>query len=82
MSTADILRSAPVLPGDSGNSVGPVVMTEEELATLQKENMLAALQLTNWRVSGPDGAAQLTGLKPSTFTDRMKKLRLARPGKA
>ena len=57
-------------------------MTEEELATLQKENMFAALQLTNWRVSGPDGAAQLVGLKPSTFTDRMKKLELTKPRKS
>lgn len=82
LAMANILRSAPVLPADSGNSIGSVVMTEEELATLQKENMFAALQLTNWRVSGPDGAAQLVGLKPSTFTDRMKKLGLSKPRKA
>ena len=82
LAMANILRSAPVLPADSGNSIGSVVMTEEELATLQKENMFAALQLTNWRVSGPDGAAQLVGLKPSTFTDRMKKLGLSKSRKA
>ncbi|MGI9259750.1 MAG: sigma 54-interacting transcriptional regulator, partial [Gammaproteobacteria bacterium] len=49
------------------------VMSEDELVALQKENMLTALRLSDGRVSGPEGAAQLVGLKPSTFTDRMKK---------
>jgi len=49
------------------------VMSEDELIALQKENMLAALRLSDGRVSGPEGAAQMVGLKPSTFTDRMKK---------
>ena len=50
------------------------VMSENELLALQKENMLTALRLSDGRVSGPEGAAQMVGLKPSTFTDRMKKL--------
>jgi PAS domain S-box-containing protein len=49
------------------------VMSEDELIALQKENMLAALRLSDGRVSGPEGAAQMVGLKPSTFTDRMRK---------
>ena len=48
-------------------------MSEDELIALQKENMLTALRLSDGRVSGPEGAAQMVGLKPSTFTDRMKK---------
>jgi len=82
LAMADILRSARVSPSDGDGRAGPIVMTEKELVALQKENLLAALQITNWRVSGPDGAAQLLGLKPSTFTDRMKKLKISRPGGA
>ena len=82
LAMADILRSARVLPSDGDGRAGPVVMTEKEFEALQKENLLAALQITNWRVSGPDGAAQLIGLKPSTFTDRMKKLKISKPGGA
>jgi transcriptional regulator of acetoin/glycerol metabolism len=54
-------------------------MTETELLELQKQNMLAALQLCDWRVSGPNGAAKLIGLKSTTFNDRMKKYGLAKP---
>ena len=58
---------------------GPSIMTEQQLLALQKENMLAALKLSDWRVSGPNGAARLVGLKPTTFTDRMKKFELHKP---
>ena len=54
-------------------------MTEKELLALQTENMLAALEIADWRVSGPNGAATLVGLKPTTFTDRMRKFRLTKP---
>jgi len=57
---------------------GAGIMTETELVALQRENMLAALRLSNGRVSGMEGAAKLLGLKPSTFTDRMKKFGIGR----
>ncbi len=61
------------------DATGPEIMTEAELLSLQKANMLAALEVADWRVSGPGGAAELVGLKPTTFTDRMKKFGLSRP---
>ena len=57
----------------------PPIMNEQELLELHKNNLLTALRATGWRVSGPRGAAALVGLKPSTFTDRMKKFGIARP---
>jgi transcriptional regulator with GAF, ATPase, and Fis domain len=65
-------------PADSG----PVLMTEDELLALQKENLLTALRLADWRVSGPNGAARLIGLKPTTFNDRMRKFGIEKPGHA
>ena len=70
--------SAPVSADPDGNGE-PAPMTEQELLELQKNNLLAALTATGWRVSGPRGAAALVGLKPSTFTDRIKKFGIARP---
>ena len=70
--------AAPVLADPDGNGK-PTLMTEQELLELQKKNLVAALTATGWRVSGPRGAAALVGLKPSTFTDRMKKFDIARP---
>ncbi len=55
------------------------ILTAGELEEMEKENFLRALELTGWRISGKDGAAQLLGLKPSTFTSRMKALGIHRP---
>lgn len=55
------------------------IMTEADFRDLERKNMLSALQRTDWRVSGPNGAAKLLGIKPTTFTDRMKKHRIRRP---
>ena len=81
LAMADILRSASTPAREDAGRTGPSVMTEKEFIALQKENMLAALQVTDWRVSGPEGAAELVGLKPSTFADRMKKLKISKPGR-
>ncbi|MDE0001278.1 MAG: sigma 54-interacting transcriptional regulator [Rhodospirillaceae bacterium] len=70
--------AAPVSADPDGNG-DPTLMTEQELLELQKNNLLAALTATGWRVSGPRGAAALVGLKSSTFTDRMKKFGIKRP---
>jgi PAS domain S-box-containing protein len=72
LAMADILRSSEPRHRRPDRADSHI-MTEKELIALQKENMQAALGLSDGKVSGPDGAAQLLGLKPSTFTDRMKK---------
>jgi len=38
----------------------------------QKNNLLAALEQTNWKVSGQGGAAELLGVKPTTLADRIR----------
>ena len=82
LAMADIPKSAsaavPTAAGPHGNGK-PAPMNEWQLLELQKKNLLLALRETGWRVSGPRGAATLVGLKPSTFTDRMKKFGIARP---
>jgi hypothetical protein len=35
--------------------------------------------MTQWRVSGPNGAAKLLGIKPTTLTDRMKRFEFRKP---
>ena len=78
LAMADILNVAPALDRSSDSIDQPAVMTEKELTALGRKNMLSALQITNWRVSGPEGAAELVGLKPSTFADRMKKFKISK----
>lgn len=60
--------------GDAGD-----VMTEAEIRALMRRNTIAALEARHWRVSGPNGAANLLGLKPSTLSDRIRKMGLTRP---
>jgi len=47
-------------------------LTDAVFRDMEKNNMLAALRHANGRISGPDGAAELLGVKPSTLTYRMK----------
>jgi transcriptional regulator with GAF, ATPase, and Fis domain len=50
-----------------------------ESAELMRGAILAALEQTNWRVSGERGAARLLGLRPTTLESRMKQLGITRP---
>ena len=52
------------------------VLSQQELDRLERDNIIAALLKTHWKVSGPRGAANLLGLKPSTLTSRIKRLGL------
>jgi len=55
------------------------IITDDEMRRRERENILAALRQTKWKISGDDGAAELLGIKPTTLTSRMKKMRIERP---
>ncbi len=46
-------------------------LTEVEFRAQEKRNLIAALRTSNWRVWGPDGAAAMMGISPSTLSYRM-----------
>lgn len=46
-------------------------LTDAEFRMREKENLVAVLRAANWRVWGPDGAAAMMGISPSTFSYRM-----------
>ena len=54
------------------------IFTEAEMQQREQANLLAALNQTGWKIKGPDGAAELLGLKPTTLLSRIKKNGLAR----
>ncbi|HEY9171435.1 MAG TPA: sigma 54-interacting transcriptional regulator [Verrucomicrobiae bacterium] len=56
-------------------------LTEAEMQQRERENLRAVLEQTRWKIKGPDGAAELLGVKPTTLLSRMKKMGLKRPGK-
>jgi transcriptional regulator with GAF, ATPase, and Fis domain len=55
------------------------VLTEREMKTLQKKNLMLALKQANWRVSGKGGAADLLGIRPTTLSDRIRAPGIKRP---
>lgn len=57
------------------------ILTAAELLELEKQNLIAALEAADWRVAGPNGAAQRLGMNSSTMNSRMKALKVTRPGK-
>ncbi|HVY68877.1 MAG TPA: sigma 54-interacting transcriptional regulator [Verrucomicrobiae bacterium] len=61
-------------------SDGPrTFLTETELQQRERENLLAVLDQTRWKIKGADGAAELLGVKPTTLLSRIKKMGLRRP---
>ncbi|BFU91285.1 MAG: hypothetical protein NTAFB01_24720 [Nitrospira sp.] len=63
-------------PASSKGSGNEKTLTLEEM---ERQHIRDVLEQTNWRVSGPTGAASVLGLKPTTLEARMKKLGIARP---
>ena len=66
------------LPGAAARDAAP----PQSLEQLERAHVLAVLQETGWRVSGPRGAAKLLGIRPTTLEHRMKKLGIVRPGRS
>ncbi|MGI9232013.1 MAG: sigma 54-interacting transcriptional regulator [Woeseiaceae bacterium] len=55
------------------------ILTDKQIRELQKANLIKALEQTNWRVSGPGGAATLLGVRPTTLADRIRSYKIKRP---
>jgi transcriptional regulator with GAF, ATPase, and Fis domain len=78
---AVILADAPILevepeqlPTIADNGVKLAQTSDASLDTVAKEHILSVLEQTRWVIEGPNGAAQLLNLKPSTLRYRMQKL--------
>lgn len=48
------------------------ILTDAQLRDLERDNLVAALTACGCRVSGPNGAARLLGMKPTTLASRIK----------
>ncbi len=87
LSRGNVLRLEASLPeltltdqAPSGATVSATAfLTEKEMREFQKNNLLDVLKLTNWRVSGANGAAELLGVKPTTLADRIRTFGIRKP---
>ena len=80
LSKGDTLRLDLSMP-ESDIADGPVtressgkteILTDKQMREFQKNNIVAALQATDWKVSGKGGTAELLGVRPTTLYDRLK----------
>ncbi len=51
------------------------VLTEAEIRDIERRNLLAAVDQADGRIYGPGGAAERLGMKPTTVTSRLAKIR-------
>jgi len=87
LSPGNVFRLEASLPAMASAGTGSSVegmsettfLTEKEMRDFQKNNLIAALKQANWRVSGPDGAAELLGVKSTTLADRIRTLGIRKP---
>jgi hypothetical protein len=49
------------------------VLAEDGFRSLERQNVVNALEQCGWRVAGPGGAAELLGVRPSTLAYRLKR---------
>ena len=54
------------------------ILTERELKRLEADNLVACLREARGKISGPNGAAALLGVKPTTFRSRLEAHRISR----
>ncbi|MGE5305215.1 MAG: sigma 54-interacting transcriptional regulator [Alphaproteobacteria bacterium] len=57
------------------------VVPHNEINRRELENILAAVEKTQWKIYGPGGAAEILGMKPTTLASRLSRNGIKRPVK-
>jgi len=69
---------AVAVASNGGEAAAKRVRTAKELEDFERANIVAALEASEWKVAGANGAATLLGIKPTTLSSRMKALGIER----
>ncbi|MEZ5361458.1 MAG: sigma 54-interacting transcriptional regulator [Bryobacterales bacterium] len=72
---ADSTEETNTASAESGASPGRI-LKQDEIKRIERDNVLAALEATNWKIYGPGGAAQLLGMRATTLASKIKALSL------
>lgn len=71
-------RAAAPRPPAAPDGDAPGYLTEAEMRERERDNLVAVLERSGWKIKGANGAAELMGIKPTTLISRIKKLGLKR----
>ena len=69
----------PRSPSDPDTRAGGLPAKEAEMRRRERENIMRALQIADWKISGRGGAAELLGVAPTTLASRMKVMGIKKP---
>lgn len=74
------LRQIPGLDASENHGI-PLrrFIKDAEMRQVERNNLVAALEHADWKVAGPEGAAQLLGLNSSTLNSRIRNLGIKKP---
>ncbi len=61
---------------------GEGILTMNQIEQLEKENIIKALNKTEWRIAGDNGAAKMLGLARTTLTSKINKFGIKRVASA
>ena len=64
---------------EAGDDANIEVVPDAQMRRRERDNLLAALHKSGWKVYGPGGAAELLGLRPTTVASRIKKMGMKKP---
>ena len=76
---AMILTKGRALHVEIPQSTHPLQPQSLGLEDIEKNHIADVLSMTDWKVRGNNGAAELLHLKPSTLESKMQKLGIKRP---
>lgn len=54
------------------------ILTSVEFEEMEKQNLIKALKVCNWKVSGSGSASELLNIKPTTLSSRLKALKITK----
>jgi transcriptional regulator with GAF, ATPase, and Fis domain len=75
---AMIVTTGSVLQVEIPKVAGQLNANSANLQEVERNHILAVLEMTGWRIRGKNGAAEILGLKPTTLESRMHKLDIQR----
>lgn len=73
-----LTQSSGLVPERKRATTKPEILTEQEIRSLERDNLISVLKQSKWKVSGPGGAAELLGVNPATLASRLRAFGISR----
>lgn len=65
----------------TAEQIPEIFLSDSEFRQLERKNIIAALEKSEWKISGKQGAAELLEMKPTTLASRIKAFEIEGPAK-